>query len=141
MNKKVQNLCSLLGSSSKIRGLLTSVVHGSGSNLNISVFKSNLLAHLRWVSHKQNISSILKLYWQVYFYNSNIFLFSVPESQQAAPWTWILVWEMTPVLSIQNMMIEKVFMIYYCKILIKHINLYIQIHSAYKKFNQFVSVR
>lgn len=34
------------GSSSKIRGLLHSVVHGSGSNLNLSVFKSNLQAHL-----------------------------------------------------------------------------------------------
>ena len=34
-------------SSSKMRGLFKSVVHGSGSSLNVSTFKSNLLAHLK----------------------------------------------------------------------------------------------
>ena len=33
-------------SSSRIRGLFSSVVHGSGSNMNVTTFKSNLLAHL-----------------------------------------------------------------------------------------------
>jgi len=41
------NKLSKSGSSSKIRGLLNSVVHGSGSNVNLSTFKSNLLAHLK----------------------------------------------------------------------------------------------
>jgi len=40
------NKLSKSGSSSKIRGLFSSVVHGSGSSLNVSTFKSNLLAHL-----------------------------------------------------------------------------------------------
>ena len=35
------------GSSSKIRGLFSSVIHGSGSSLNVSTFKSNLMAHLQ----------------------------------------------------------------------------------------------
>ena len=35
------------GSSSKIRGLFSSVVHGSGSSLNVTTFKSNLMAHLQ----------------------------------------------------------------------------------------------
>ena len=34
-------------SSSKIRGLFSSVMHGSGSSLNVSTFKSNLMAHLQ----------------------------------------------------------------------------------------------
>ena len=34
-------------SSHKIRGLFNSVVHGSGTSLNVSTFKSNLLAHLK----------------------------------------------------------------------------------------------
>jgi len=41
------NKLSKSGSSSKIRGLFSSVVHGSGSSLNVSTFKSNLLAHLK----------------------------------------------------------------------------------------------
>ena len=41
------NKLSKSGSSSKIRGLFTSVVHGSGSSVNVSTFKSNLLAHLK----------------------------------------------------------------------------------------------
>mgnify|MGYP001161665413 FL=1 len=35
------------GSSSKIRGLFSSVIHGSGSSLNVSTFKNNLMAHLQ----------------------------------------------------------------------------------------------
>ena len=34
-------------SSTRIRGLFNSVVHGSGSSLNVSTFKSNLMAHLK----------------------------------------------------------------------------------------------
>jgi len=34
-------------SSHKIRGLFNSVVHGSGTSLNVTTFKSNLLAHLK----------------------------------------------------------------------------------------------
>ena len=34
-------------SSSRIRGLFSSVIHGSGSSLNVSTFKSNLMAHLK----------------------------------------------------------------------------------------------
>ena len=34
-------------SSHKIRGLFNSVVHGSGTSLNVSTFKSNLMAHLK----------------------------------------------------------------------------------------------
>ena len=41
------NKLSKSGSSSKIRGLFNSVVHGSGSSVNVSTFKSNLLAHLK----------------------------------------------------------------------------------------------
>ena len=40
------NQLSKSNSSTKIRGLLTSVVHGSANNLNLNTFKSNLLAHL-----------------------------------------------------------------------------------------------
>ena len=40
------NQLSKSNSSSKIRGLFSSVVHGSANDLNISKFKSNLLAHL-----------------------------------------------------------------------------------------------
>ena len=40
------NQLSKSNSSSKIRGLFQTVVHGSASNLNISTFKSNLLRHL-----------------------------------------------------------------------------------------------
>ena len=43
-----QNLNPLAksNSSSKIRGMFSSVVHGSANDLNISTFKSNLLRHL-----------------------------------------------------------------------------------------------
>ena len=41
------NELSKSGSSSKIRCLFSSLVHGSGSSVNVSTFKSNLLAHLK----------------------------------------------------------------------------------------------
>ena len=47
------NQLSKSNSSSKIRGLFSSVVHGSASDLNISTFKSNLLRHLS--SSKPNL--------------------------------------------------------------------------------------
>ena len=48
-NNSYQNINSLSrsGSSSRIRGLFSSVVHGSANDLNISTFKSNLLSHLK----------------------------------------------------------------------------------------------
>ena len=48
-NNSYQNINSLSrsGSSSRIRGLFSSVVHGSANDLKISTFKSNLLSHLK----------------------------------------------------------------------------------------------
>merc|ERR1712106_1168942 len=47
ISSQSMNKLSKSGSSSKIRGLFSSVVHGSGSSMNVSTFKSNLLAHLK----------------------------------------------------------------------------------------------
>ena len=48
VNNSYSNINSLSrsGSSSKIRGLFSSVIHGSAKDLNMSVFKSNLMSHL-----------------------------------------------------------------------------------------------
>ena len=51
------NQLSKSNSSTKIRGLLTSVVHGSANNLNLNTFKSNLLAHLNSKNSSQKVNT------------------------------------------------------------------------------------